>query len=113
MTGEYDDLITRGKQEFAWPTDRGSPKGGYHELGLRLADALERVTHERDELDDRLTSALLVMHAYVRKVAQAEHFEDPEVRGCRICWPRDGSWPCVAQTVADDLRSLLAEKEPT
>jgi hypothetical protein len=27
--------------------------------------------------------------------------------GCQICFPGDGSWPCVTRMVADDLRALL------
>ena len=29
--------------------------------------------------------------------------EDPF--GCAVCWPTDGSWPCVASIVADDIRN--------
>jgi hypothetical protein len=32
--------------------------------------------------------------------------------GCRICFPGDGSWPCVAKMAADELRVLLEPKEP-
>ena len=45
----------------------------------------------------------------------AEHRPDPEVPGpgggCVICWPKDGTWPCLARMVADDLRALDATKE--
>lgn len=27
--------------------------------------------------------------------------------GCVICFPADGSWPCVSRMVADDLRACL------
>lgn len=27
--------------------------------------------------------------------------------GCTICFPRDGSWPCVSRMVADDLRDYI------
>lgn len=27
--------------------------------------------------------------------------------GCEICFPKDGSWPCVTRMVADDLRKLI------
>lgn len=27
--------------------------------------------------------------------------------GCIICYPSDGSWPCVSRMIADDLRLLL------
>lgn len=29
--------------------------------------------------------------------------------GCRICFPSDGSWPCITRMIADDLRALLRE----
>jgi hypothetical protein len=27
--------------------------------------------------------------------------------GCSICWPRDGSWPCISRMIADDLTRAL------
>jgi hypothetical protein len=27
--------------------------------------------------------------------------------GCVICFPEDGSWPCVSRMIADDLRKLV------
>lgn len=37
----------------------------------------------------------------------AEHRPDPASGpGCRICWPKDGGWPCVTRLVADELREV-------
>lgn len=27
--------------------------------------------------------------------------------GCVMCWPKQGSWPCVSRMVADDLAAAL------
>ncbi len=38
-------------------------------------------------------------------------FSRPQARdGCVLCWPGDGSWPCVTRLVADDLRRLSEAK---
>jgi len=28
--------------------------------------------------------------------------------GCRMCFPSDGSWPCITRMIANDLRALLS-----
>jgi hypothetical protein len=33
--------------------------------------------------------------------------------GCRVCYPRDGSWPCLSAMVADDLRAALGPQATT
>ncbi len=39
----------------------------------------------------------------------AEHRPDPELRGdgCVMCWPKDGSWPCVTRQIVDELRDVV------
>ncbi len=32
--------------------------------------------------------------------------------GCVICFPEDGSWPCVGGMIADDLRAALGDRWP-
>lgn len=41
---------------------------------------------------------------------EAEHRPEPAVKGrggCVMCWPKDGSWPCVSRMIADELREAL------
>ena len=38
----------------------------------------------------------------------AEHYEDRQIKGCAMCWPKDGSWPCVSRLIADDLRAVVS-----
>lgn len=45
----------------------------------------------------------------------AEHRPDPELKGrggCVMCWPKDGSWPCLTRMIADELRPADAEGTP-
>lgn len=42
----------------------------------------------------------------------AEHYlsyDNGPRRGCIICWPKDGSWPCASRLVADDLRAVIED----
>ena len=49
--------------------------------------------------------------AAARNELNADHYRIEDVNGCAMCWPHDGSWPCVSKMVADDLRNALEETE--
>lgn len=70
----------------------------------RLRAELERVRAERDELRALAVSAMSEI--------DEEHRPDTLTttpRGaCVICWPKDGSWPCVSNLAMSDLRAWLA-----
>lgn len=69
-----------------------------------------------DELAERLLR--LPRSALVQVVAEldAEHRPDSPANvgprgGCVMCWPKDGSWPCVTRMVADELRGIVDRED--
>lgn len=86
-------------------------------MGAWVADCLD----ERNQLvlrtvDRFLARAGKAVHQAVTEL-DAEHAPTwtsadgkaagKEPIGCQVCFPGDGSWPCVTRMVADDLRRLL------
>lgn len=82
-------------------------------LGLKADTSLMReaaAVIERQAAEvERLTA---VIRQAVTELA-AEHAEPrPEsVQGCRLCWPGDGSWPCVTRMIADELRAAIGDDQ--
>ncbi len=76
-----------------------------------------KALHEAGVVGDRMSMAETVVSTLAGYVVQAlaqlddEHRPDPELKGrggCVMCWPKDGSWPCVTRLIADELRVLFA-----
>lgn len=60
--------------------------------------------------DEALRADSVPRSALVAVLAEldAEHRPEPDRPwGCVMCWPRDGSWPCVTRLIADELRAIV------
>lgn len=67
---------------------------------------------ERLRADSVPRSALVAVLAELDAEHRAEPYDVGRRDGCVICWPKDGSWPCVTRMVADELRAIV-EREDT
>lgn len=99
-----------------------------HERAERLANQIEQMTRSRNRwrllaeryaADPDRNRELGLLKAALTKAAanlDAEHRPErvganPGWEGCIVCGPADGSWPCVARMVADDLRTALEARQ--
>lgn len=81
------------------------------------ADALEAAWIEADGLAAQLLGLrAAVEQALVELDLEHDATDEPAIAqrrgGCRMCWPRDGGWPCITRSVADDLRAALELSDP-
>lgn len=77
------------------------------EPGPSTAQIVQTVRDGRDsgDLADAVRQAVAELDAEHRPMDQRRRNGDPI--GCVICWPRDGSWPCVSHMITDDLRTAV------
>ncbi len=59
-----------------------------------------------------MTQGVGVVAALESAIAEldAEHRPGVELKGrggCVMCWPKDGSWPCVTRQIVDELRDVV------
>ena len=85
-------------------------------IGDRVAASSERerATADRIEVLERAIRDALPQlddeHAPLWLTPEMEA-EGRDPIGCRMCFPGDGSWPCVTRMVADDLAHALADPQ--
>lgn len=51
-------------------------------------------------------AAARTIHASLLAI-DAIHVQAHDVNGCSICWPSDGSWPCVTRMETDGALEAL------
>lgn len=70
--------------------------------------------HEHGTLAGTKARNVVPRSALVAVLAEldAEHYPEPDRPwGCVICWPKDGSWPCVTRLAADELRAIVERED--
>jgi hypothetical protein len=70
------------------------------------ADTLNALKQAVLELDDEHRPQWVNKDAYGYTT---EPRDDLDPVGCVICFPHDGSWPCVSALIARDLRVIVAD----
>lgn len=90
---------------------RNLPPHATDYLVTRIVEAALVAIDHLDLQGETVTDEKLV-EAITTAITQldAEHYPDPGLKGkggCVMCWPKDGSWPCVSRMVADELRETL------
>ena len=50
---------------------------------------------------------LVRLRTGIAKAANELAADHKGIEHCRICWPEDGGWPCVARAVADELTHAI------
>lgn len=94
-------------------------------LQRRVADleiSLEAWRSKRaEEISLDLAALVKVRDAVVQAIRELddEHYptwasdkakaDGKEPIGCSMCWPKDGSWPCVSRLIATDLLHALTD----
>lgn len=80
----------------------------------RLEAALSWREKRAEEISLDLAALVKVRKAAEQAVAELDADHSPLVVqdgkkaiGCVLCFPGDGSWPCTARMIADDLRAAL------
>lgn len=60
---------------------------------------------------DKAADELIALHqpTWATPAAQAR---GTKPTGCGICFPHDGSWPCLSRMAADDLRRVVDRQVP-
>ena len=90
-----------------WNTTCGV--SGVSTCGVRW---LTPVLYQVSPMDAETRSALVTAVAEL----DAEHRPDLRIPllprgGCVMCWPKDGSWPCVTRLIADELRAIVERED--